>query len=101
MITGFQMPKITYVHTAQRETISIHEALDKTVMSEKMKLILKVRTQMVERIYKYFDLDLSESHRAKLYICTLLDPRFKKFNMCPTRKYVENSQLYTRVYIVL
>ena len=95
MISGLQMPKITYVHTAQRETISIHEALDKAVMPEKMKLILKARTQMVESIYKYFDLDLSESHRAKLYICTLLDPRFKKFNFWPTRKYVDNSQLCT------
>ena len=95
MISGLEMPKITYVHTAQRETISIHEALDKAVMPEKMKLILKARTQMVESIYKYFDLDLSESHRAKLYICTLLDPRFKKFNFWPTRKYVDNSQLCT------
>ena len=49
------MPKITHVHTAQRETISIHEALEKAVMSEKMTLILKTRTQMVESIYKYFD----------------------------------------------
>ncbi len=89
------MPKITYVHTAQRETISILEALEEVVMSEKMKLILKTRTQMVESIYKYFDLDLSESHRTKLYICMLLDPRFKKFNFWPTRKYVNNSQLCT------
>ena len=95
MISGLQMPKITYVHTAQRETTSIHEALEKAVMPEKMTLILKARTQMVESIYKYFDLDLSESHRAKLYICTLLDPRFKKFNFWPTRKYVNNSQLCT------
>jgi hypothetical protein len=95
MISGLQMPKITYVHTAQRETISIREALEKAVIPEKMKLILKARTQMVESIYKYFDLDLSESHRAKLYICTLLDPRFKKFNFWPTRKYVDNSQLCT------
>ena len=51
-------------------------------MSDKVKLILKGRTQMVERTYKYFNLDLSESHRVKLYICTPLDPRFKKFNMC-------------------
>ena len=65
MISGLQMPKITYVHTTQRETISIREALEKAVMPEKMKLILKARTQMVESIYKYFDLDLSESHRAK------------------------------------
>jgi hypothetical protein len=50
---------------------------------------------MVERIYKYFDLDLSESHSAKFCICTLLDPRFKKFNMWPTL-HVENSQLYTQ-----
>ena len=64
----------------------------KAVMLDKMKIILKVRTQMVECIYKYFDLDLSESHRTKLYICTLLDPRFKKFNMRPTHKYVEKSQ---------
>ena len=75
------MPNITYVHTAQRETIAIHEALEKAVMSDKMKLILKVRTQMVESIYKNFDLDLSESHRCKLYICTLLDPRFKRFTV--------------------
>jgi hypothetical protein len=80
MISALEMPKITYVHTTQRETIFIHESLEKVVMPEKVKLILKTRTQMVESIYKYFDLDLSESHRAKLYICTLLDTRFKKFN---------------------
>jgi hypothetical protein len=28
------------------------------------------------------------SHRTKLYICTLLDPRFKNYNMCPTLNYV-------------
>ena len=43
---------------------------------------------MVESMYKYFDTGLSESHRAKLYICTPLDPRFKNYNMWPTRKYV-------------
>jgi hypothetical protein len=48
----------------QRETISMHEALEKAVMPNKMKLILKARTQMVESMYKYFDLDLSESHRV-------------------------------------
>ncbi len=57
MISRLQMPNITYVHTAQRETISICEALEKGVMPEKMKVILRVRTQMVESIYKYFDLD--------------------------------------------
>jgi hypothetical protein len=81
MNNGLKMPKITYVHTTQRETLSIHETLEEAVMSDKMKLILKTRTQMVENVSKYFDLDLSESYRAKLYICTLLDPRFKKFNM--------------------
>ena len=45
-------PKITYVHTAQRETIFIHEALEKTVMPNKMKLILKARTQMVESMMR-------------------------------------------------
>ena len=44
------------------------------VMSDKMKLILKVRTQMIEIMYKYFDLYLSASHRDKLYIYTVLDP---------------------------
>ena len=87
-----QIHKITYVHTTERETISIHEVLEKDVMSDNMKLILKVRTQMVENIYKYFDLDWSESHRSKLYICTLLDPRIRKFNMWSTHKYVEKSQ---------
>ena len=76
MFSGLQIPRSgTVVHTTERETISIHEALEKTVMTDKMKLILKSRTQMVEDIYKYFDLDLSESHQAKLYIFTLLDPR--------------------------
>ncbi len=46
-----------------------------------MKLILKARTQMVESIYKYFDLDLSESHRVKLYICTLLDPKVQEVQL--------------------
>ena len=50
MISGLQMPKITYVHTAQRETISRHGALEEAVMPEKMALILKVRTQMVEEV---------------------------------------------------
>ncbi len=38
MISRLQMPNITYVHTAQRETISIHEAIEKAVMTDKMKL---------------------------------------------------------------
>ena len=97
------MPSITYAHTAQKETIPIHAALEKAVRSEMMKDILKVRTHMVEIMYKYFDSDFSESHRAKSYICTLLDPRFNNYNMWPTHKYVQNAQLCTecRVYIVL
>ncbi len=34
MISVLEMPKFTYVHTVQRETISIHEAFEKIVMSE-------------------------------------------------------------------
>jgi len=55
LISGLQIPKITCVHTTQRETISIREALEKDVMTEKMKLILKARTQMVESIYRSFE----------------------------------------------
>jgi hypothetical protein len=46
---------------------------------------------MVESMYKYFDSELSESHRDKLCICTLLDPRFKNYDMWSTRKYVQNA----------
>ena len=35
--------------------------------------------------------------RAKLYICTLLDPRFKNYNMWPTRKYVTTHTYAQRV----
>ena len=54
------------------------------------KRILKVRTQIVESIrgYEYFDSDLSKSHRASMRFIiylpcsdTLLDLRFKSFNM--------------------
>ena len=58
------------------ETIPMYVALEKSFSPEMMKGILKVRTQMVDNIYRYFDSNLSESHRVKLYICTLLDPRF-------------------------
>ena len=51
MISGLEMPKITYVHTAQRETTSIHEALEKAVMTEKMKLILKVEPSCISARY--------------------------------------------------
>ncbi len=68
MITKLEMSSITYVHTVRKETITIQTALEKTVSPDMTKRILKVRTQMVENMYKYFDTDLSESHRAKLYI---------------------------------
>ena len=84
---------ITYVHTARKETSPIDAVLQKAARSEMMKRILRVRAQMVESMYKYFDADLSESHRAKLYIYTLLDPRFKNYKMWTTRKYVQNAQL--------
>ena len=88
MITKPQMTSITYVHTARKETITIQVALQKAVRPDMTKRILKARTQMVESMYKHFDTGLSESHRAKLYICTLLDPRFKNYNMWSTHKYV-------------
>ena len=44
---------------------------------------------MMKGIYRYFDMNLTESHRAKMYICTLLDPRFKSHKMWPTRKQVK------------
>ena len=100
MITKLEMSTMTYVHTSRKESISIDEALQKAVRPVMMKRILKARTQMVESMYKYFDSDLSESHRAKLYICTLLDPRFKHYNWWPTRKYVQNAPVMHRVYIV-
>jgi hypothetical protein len=59
----------------------VHAALEKAFKPEMMKGILKARTQMVQSMYRYFDSNLSESHRGKLYICTLLDPRFKNYNM--------------------
>ena len=45
-------------------------ALQKAVRSDMFKHILRARTQMVESMYKYYDVNLSESHRAKLYIHT-------------------------------
>ena len=92
------MRSITYVHTARKETITIPTVLEKTVRPDMTKHILKARTQMVEIFYKYFDTGLSESHRAKLYICTLLDPRFKNYNMWPTRK--PSTSQYTLMHIV-
>ena len=57
-----------------------------------MKRILRARTQMVESMYKYFDADLSESPRAKLYICTLLDPMFKNYKMWPSRQALDQLE---------
>ena len=88
MITKLEMTSMTYVHTSRKESITIDEALEKAVRPDMTKRILKARTQMVKSMYKYFDEGFSESHRAKLYICTLLDPMFKNYNMWPTRKYV-------------
>ena len=97
MITKLEMSSITYVHTARKETITIQAALEKAASPDMTKRILKARTQMVESMYKYFDSGLSKSHRAKLYICTLLDPRFKNYNMWPTRKYVTTHTYAQRV----
>ena len=57
MTTKLKMPGITYVHTKQQETVSIDAALEKAVMPDLMKRILKVKTQMVQNMYKYFDLE--------------------------------------------
>ena len=95
MITKLEMPSITYVHTTRKETILMHAALEKTFGSEMMKGILKTRTQMVEIMYRYFDSNLSESHLVKLYNCTLLDTRFKNYNILPTRNYLQTSQSCT------
>ena len=81
MITKLQMTSITYVHTTRKETITIQTVLEKGVSPDMTNRILKERTQMVESLYKYFDQDFSESHRGKLYIYTLLDPRLKNYNV--------------------
>ena len=76
MISNLQSRNITYVHTVQRETISIDETLEKAVMSDKVNLILKSRTQMVESIYKYFEFsiescqNLIESSYIMIYLHT-------------------------------
>ncbi len=88
MITKLEMSNITYVHTVRKETFTIQVTLEKAANPDMTKHILKARTQMVESMYEYFDAGLSESHRAKLYICTFLDPRFKNYNMWSTHKYV-------------
>ncbi len=87
IITKLEMTTMTYVHTSRKESITIDETLEKDVRPDMMKPILKVRTQMVESMYKYFDSDFSESHGAKLYICTLLDPRFKNYNWWSRHKF--------------
>ena len=69
MITKLEMNNVTYVHTVRKETITIQSVLEKVTSPDMTKRILKVRTQMVESMCKYFDGDLSESHRPKLYIC--------------------------------
>jgi len=96
MITKLEMT----IHTSRKESITIDEALEKAVRPDMMKRILKARTQMVESMYKYFDSDLSESHRAKLYICTLLDPRFKTKLVANTQVRAEYPVMHS-VYIVL
>ena len=74
--TVSDMTIITYVHTTRKKTIPIHTVLEKTFRPEMMTGILKSRIQMVESMYRYFDSNLSQSHRDKLFICTLLDPLY-------------------------
>ena len=55
MITKLEMISITYVHTARKETITMQSALEKAANPDMTKRILKVRTQMVGNMYKYFE----------------------------------------------
>jgi hypothetical protein len=55
IITKVEMTTMTYVHTSRKESITIDETLEKDARPDMMKHILKVRTQMVESMYKYFD----------------------------------------------
>ncbi len=41
--------------TSPKEIITIDEALEKAVRPDMMNHILKVRTQMVQNVYKYFE----------------------------------------------
>lgn len=84
---SLSLQSITY-HTGKKETVYIEEALSKTINRDDLKLIVGARARMVESIYRYFNTNLSESHRAKMYICTLRDPRLKSYKMWSTRKYV-------------
>ena len=90
------MPSITYVHTAQKETIRIHAVLEKAVRPEIMKDILKVRTY---------------STNISIQTCqSLIEPSYKsvRYSTQGSRlQHVANAQVraeYTvmhRVYIVL
>ena len=77
-------------HARQHPTSNLvmSQLYQKVFSPEMMKGILNTTTQMVERMYRYFDSNLSESRRVKLYIFTLLDPKFKNYNMSSTLKYV-------------
>ena len=98
MINKLSSPSIEYVHTGKKETMSIDEVLSTSMDSQKMKLIVGARSQMVENIFARFDTNLSESHRAKLYICTILDPKFKSYQMWPTRKSAKSEHQYIDIY---
>ncbi len=100
MITKFQMPSITYFHITQKETIPIHTALQKAFRSEMMKGILKARTQMVESMYRYFDSNLSESHRAKLYLHATR-PKVQELQHVANAQVRAECTVMHRVYIVL
>ena len=52
-----------------------------------------------ENIYARFDTNLSESHCAKLYICTILDLRFKSYQLWHTRKSAVTSAKCEHQYI--
>jgi hypothetical protein len=71
-------------------------------MTEKMKLILKVRTQMVESIYKYFDLGLSESQRfcQVVYLHTT-GPMVQEVQLLVNTQVRQQFTIVQRVYVVV
>ncbi len=55
---------------------------------------------MVEIMYKYFDVDLSESHHTKLYICTLDRPKFQELQDVPNMEVRSECTGMLRLVIV-
>jgi hypothetical protein len=82
-INRLSLHGIAYAHTGKKKSVSIDEVLSS---EELMRHNVRPRALMVESIYTYFDTNLPEVHRAKMYICKLIESRFKSYKMWPTRK---------------